>query len=74
MVNVLNFRTLLFSNEMLVMSRNFQKCLNNQKRLDITCISSASGTGPHSTVGNVRDCISRGSEFDPSQVPYFCGD
>ena len=27
-----------------------------------------------STVDNVSDCRSRGHEFDPSPVPYFCGD
>ena len=37
-------------------------------------------TGPRSTVGNVSgyrcvsDCRSRGREFDPGPVPYFCGD
>ena len=37
-------------------------------------------TGPHSAVGNVSgyrcesDCRSRGREFDPSPVPYFCRD
>ena len=37
-------------------------------------------TGPRSAVGNVSgfrcvsDCRSRGREFDPSAVPYFCGD
>ena len=36
--------------------------------------------GPRSTVGNVSsyrcksDCRSRGREFDPGPVPYFCGD
>ena len=36
--------------------------------------------GPRSAVGNVSgyrcvsDCISRGREFDPGPVPYFCGD
>ena len=38
------------------------------------------GTGPHSAVDYVSgyscvsDCRSRGCEFDPSPVPYFCGD
>ena len=27
-----------------------------------------------STVGNMSVCRSRGHEFDPSPVPYFCGD
>ena len=31
-------------------------------------------TGPHSLVGKVSDCRSRGREIDPSLVPYFCGD
>ena len=37
-------------------------------------------TGPRSAVGNVSgyrcvsDCRSRGREFDPGPVPYFCGD
>ena len=37
-------------------------------------------TGPRSAVGNVSgyrceaDCKSRGREFDPGPVPYFCGD
>ena len=31
-------------------------------------------TGPHSAVGNLPDCSSRGREFDPSLVPYFHGD
>ena len=37
-------------------------------------------TGPRSAVGNVSghryesDCRSRGREFDPCLVPYFCGD
>ena len=36
--------------------------------------------GPHSAVGNVTgyrcvsDCRSRGCEFDPGPVLYFCGD
>ena len=36
--------------------------------------------GPHSAVGNLSgnrcksDCRSRGREFDPGSVPYFCGD
>ena len=36
--------------------------------------------GPRSAVGNVSgyrcvsDCRSRGREFDPGPVPYFCGD
>ena len=30
--------------------------------------------GPHSPVGNMSDCRSRGWEVDPGQVPYFCGD
>ena len=36
--------------------------------------------GPHSTVCNISgyrcvpDSRSRGREFDPSTVPYFCGD
>ena len=37
-------------------------------------------TGPRSAVGNVSgyrcvsDCRSRGREFDPGPVPYFCED
>ena len=37
-------------------------------------------TEPRSAVGNVSgyrcesDCRSRGCEFDPGLVPYFCGD
>ena len=37
-------------------------------------------TGPRTAVGNVSgnrcesDCRSRDCEFDPSPVPYFCGD
>ena len=37
-------------------------------------------TGPHSAFSNVSgyrcesDYKFRGSEFDPSPVPYFCGD
>ena len=31
-------------------------------------------TGPHSAVGNMSDCRSRGPEFDPVLVPYFHGD
>ena len=37
-------------------------------------------TGSRSSVGNVSgnrcesDCRSRGREFDPGPVPYFCGD
>ena len=30
--------------------------------------------GPHSAVGNVSDCRSRGREFDPCRVSYFSGD
>ena len=30
--------------------------------------------GPHSAVGKVSDCRSRGREFDPGPVPYFRGD
>ena len=39
-----------------------------------------SNAGPRSAVGNVSgyrcvsDCRSRGREFDPGPVPYFCGD
>ena len=41
---------------------------------------SESTTGPRSAVGNVSgyrcvsDCNSRGREFDPGPVSYFCGD
>ena len=31
-------------------------------------------TWPRSPVGNVSDCRSRGCEFNPGPVPYFCGD
>ena len=31
-------------------------------------------TGPHSAVGNVSGCRSRGHKFDPGPVPYFRGD
>ena len=33
-------------------------------------------TGPHSAaaVGSESNCRSNGCEFDPSPVPYFCGD
>ena len=31
-------------------------------------------TGPCSAVGSKSDCRSRGCEFDPGPVPYFCGD
>ena len=31
-------------------------------------------TGLPGAVINESDCRSRGREFDPSQVPYFCGD
>ena len=30
--------------------------------------------GTCSTVGSVSDCRSRGGEFDPGLVSYFCGD
>ena len=30
--------------------------------------------GLRSAVGNVSGCRSRGREFDPGLVPYFCGD
>ena len=29
-------------------------------------------TLPHNAAGNVSDCRSRGHEFDPDPVPYFC--
>ena len=38
------------------------------------------GAGPRCAIGNVSgyrcvsDCRSRGHEFDPGPVPYFCGD
>ena len=52
----------------------FRKCFSN------FMISINLFTGPRSAVGNVSgyrcvsDCRSGGREFDPSPVPYFCGD
>ena len=43
-------------------------------RLHFTCVSGRSAVGNVSDRRYVFDCRSRGCEFDPGPVPYFCGD
>ena len=54
--------------------------LRQKQDFKMRTISKMAMTGPRSAVGNVSgyrsvsDCNSRGREFDPGTVPYFCGD
>ena len=64
--------------------REIMPCNNIDKPLVVYIFSGnfmmTIATFPHSAVGNMSgnrcefDCRSRGREFDPSPVPYFCGD
>ena len=57
-----------------------QRCYGRNSVSQKICKPLVVNTGPRSAVGNVSgyrcvsDCRSRGREFDPGPVPYFCGD
>ena len=60
--------------------RNQIKLILHGNHLQANGLHVTSGTGLPSAVGNVSgnrcesDCRSRGPEFNPGPVPYFCGD